>query len=186
MSYPSLARPLSPRLIAAAAAVLLPAGLLVAAPAASAAPASPGSFSSSFESADPQPAASTVEVDASGKPVQANLSGSSPIGLPGSLLDQVDAVTASAENPPNETAANLTDGNPSTKWLAFSPTGWVTYQLAKPAAVVRYALTSANDAPTRDPRDFTVQGSNDGSTWTDLNRQTGLRLLPPECLRELR
>ncbi|PWR06959.1 ATP-binding protein [Micromonospora sicca] len=173
MSYPSLARPLSPRLIAATAAVLLPAGLLVAAPAASAAPASPGSFSSSFESADPQPAASTVEVDASGKPVQANLSGSSPTGLPGSLLGQVDAVTASAENPPNETAANLTDGNPSTKWLAFSPTGWVTYQLAKPAAVVRYALTSANDAPTRDPRDFTVQGSNDGSTWTDLNRQTG-------------
>ncbi|GAB3932072.1 hypothetical protein GCM10027614_00560 [Micromonospora vulcania] len=52
-------------------------GLLVAAPLASAAPATapPGNFSSSFESADPQPAASTVEVDASGKPVQANLTG---------------------------------------------------------------------------------------------------------------
>ena len=175
MSYRPLARPLSPRLFAATAAVLLPAGLLVAAPPASAAPttAPPGNFSSSFESADPQPAASTVEVDASGKPVQANLSGSSPTGLPGSLLGQVNAVTASAENAPNETAANLMDGNPSTKWLAFNPTGWVTYQLAKPAAVVRYALTSANDAPTRDPKDFTVQGSNDGSTWTDLNRQTG-------------
>ncbi|WP_446215348.1 GH92 family glycosyl hydrolase [Micromonospora sp. IBHARD004] len=175
MSHSPLARPLSPRLFAATAAALLPAGLLVAAPPASAVPtaAPPGNFSSSFESADPQPAASTVEVDASGKPVQANLSGSSPTGLPGSLLGQVAAVTASAENPPNETAANLTDGNSSTKWLAFNPTGWVTYQLAKPAAVVRYTLTSANDAPTRDPKDFTVQGSNDGSTWTDLNRQTG-------------
>jgi predicted alpha-1,2-mannosidase len=153
--------------------VLLPVGLLVVAPPASAAPTAPGNFSSSFESADPQPATSTVEVDASGKPVQANLSGSSPTGLPGSLLGQVSAVTASAENPPNETAVNLKDGNPSTKWLAFNPTGWVTYQLAKPAAVVRYALTSANDAPTRDPKDFTLQGSNDGSTWTDLDRQAG-------------
>ncbi|WSX88538.1 GH92 family glycosyl hydrolase [Micromonospora sp. NBC_00898] len=166
---------MSPRLLAATAAVLLPAGLLVAAPPANAASttAPPGNFSSSFESPDPQPVASTVEVDASGRPVQANLSGSSPTGLPGSLLGQVNAVTASAENPPNETAANLKDGNPSTKWLAFNPTGWVTYQLAKPAAVVRYSLTSANDAPSRDPRDFTVQGSNDGNTWTDLDRQTG-------------
>ncbi|MEV4658661.1 GH92 family glycosyl hydrolase [Micromonospora sp. NPDC049301] len=175
MSHPPIARFLSPRLIAATTAVLLPVGLLVGAPLASAAPttAPPGTFSSSFESADPQPSASTVEVDASGKPVQANLSGSSRTGLPGSLLDQVGAVTASAENAPNETAAKLTDGNPATKWLAFNPTGWVTYQLTKPAAVVRYALTSADDAPTRDPRDFTLQGSTDGSTWIDLNRQTG-------------
>jgi predicted alpha-1,2-mannosidase len=146
--------------------------VLVAAPAASAA-APPGDFSSSLESLDPQPATSTAEVGADGKPVQANLSGSSPTGLPGSLLGQVGAVTASAENPPGEMAANLKDGNPSTKWLAFDPTGWVTYQLAKPAVVVRYSLTSANDAPSRDPKDFTVQGSNDGSTWTDLDRRTG-------------
>ena len=139
--------------------------MLVAAPAANAASttAPPGNFSSSLESPDPQPAASTVEVDASGRPVQANLSGSSPTGLPGSLLGQVNAVTASAENPPNETAANLKDGNPSTKWLAFDPTGWVTYQLAKPAAVVRYALTPANDA-SRDLRDFTgEQGRTHGT-----------------------
>ncbi|WBB67815.1 GH92 family glycosyl hydrolase [Micromonospora sp. WMMD812] len=175
MSYPHLARPLSLRALAATVAVVLPAGLLAAAPLASAAPptAPPGNFSSSFESADPQPVASTVEVDASGEPVQANLSGSSPTGLPGSLLSQVSAVTASAENAPNETAASLRDGNPSSKWLAFNPTGWVTYQLAKPAAVVRYALTSANDAPTRDPKDFTLQGSTDGNTWTDLDTQTG-------------
>ncbi|RLP85681.1 ATP-binding protein [Micromonospora sp. BL4] len=175
MSHPPTARRLSPRLIAATTAILLPVGLIIGAPLASAAPttAPPGNFSSSFEAADPQPAATTVEVDAKGKPVQANLTGSSRRVLPGSLLDQVGAVTASAENAPNETAAKLADGDPSTKWLARSRTGWVTYQLAKPSTVVRYALTSANDEPTRDPRDFTVQGSNDGDTWVDLNRQTG-------------
>ncbi|MEU3986720.1 GH92 family glycosyl hydrolase [Streptomyces sp. NPDC026672] len=162
------------RWVGAAIALSLPLGVLVAAPVASAAGAAPGSFSSSFESADPHPATSTVEVDADGKPVQKNLSGSSPSGLPGSLLDQVGAVTASAENAPGEIAANLKDGNPSTKWLTFDKTGWVAYQLTKPAAVVKYSLTSANDAPGRDPKDFTVQGSDDGSAWTDLDRRTGV------------
>jgi predicted alpha-1,2-mannosidase len=151
----------------------LPALALAAAPAAQAA-APQGDFSSSFESSDPQPSASTPEVDAQGDPLQKNLSGSSPSGLPGSLLGQVGAVTASAENPPGEVAVNLKDGNPSTKWLAFKPTGWVAYQLTKPAAVVKYSLTSANDSPTRDPKDFTLQGSDDGNAWTDLDKQTGV------------
>ncbi|WP_432970748.1 GH92 family glycosyl hydrolase [Dactylosporangium sp. CA-233914] len=163
---------MSRRRLAGATALLLPIGLLVAATTASAAPAA-GDFSSSFEANDPRPPASTVEVGANGEPVLGNLSGSSPTGLPGSLLNQVSAVTASAENPPNETAVMLKDGNPSTKWLAFNPTGWVAYRLANPAAVVKYSLTSANDAATRDPKDFTVQGSNDGSQWADLDRRTG-------------
>ncbi|WP_433205481.1 GH92 family glycosyl hydrolase [Dactylosporangium sp. CS-047395] len=160
------------RKLAGAVALLLPIGLLVAAAPASAA-APPGDFVSSFESTDPQPAATTVEVDRNGRPIQGNLSGSSPNGLPGSLLAQVAAITASAENPPNEVAARLADGNPSTKWLAFNPTGWAAYQLKAPAAVVKYALTSGGDAPGRDPKDFTLQGSNDGSQWTDLDRRTG-------------
>jgi predicted alpha-1,2-mannosidase len=175
VSHSPFARLLSiRRLVTAAIALSLPVGVLVAAPTASAAAPSPGNFSSSFESADPHPATSSVELDANGKPIQSNLSGSSPSGLPGSLLGQVSAVTASAENPPDEVAANLKDGNPSTKWLAFANTGWVTYQLAKPATVVKYSLTSANDTPSRDPKDFTVQGSNDGSTWTDLDKQSGV------------
>ncbi|MCG5462332.1 GH92 family glycosyl hydrolase [Micromonospora sp. MED01] len=174
MSHTPLARSLSPRLIAATTAALLPLGLLVAAPLANAAPTSapPGNFTSSFESADPQPATSTVEVGPNGKPLQANLSGTVAT-LPGSLLGQVSAVTASDENQPREIAANLSDDDPSTKWLAFASSGWVTYQLAKPATVVRYSLTAADDAPTRDPRDFVVQGSNDGSTWTDLDKRAG-------------
>ncbi|MFI1097517.1 GH92 family glycosyl hydrolase [Streptomyces sp. NPDC020917] len=159
--------------MSATAALALPVVALAVAPAAHAATAA-GTFSSSFESADPQPATNAVELDAHGDPLQKNLSGTSPSGLPGSLLGQVTAVTASAENPPGEVAANLKDGNPSTKWLAFNPTGWVAYQLSKPAAVVTYSLTSANDSPTRDPKDFALQGSTDGSTWVDLDKRTGV------------
>jgi predicted alpha-1,2-mannosidase len=170
MFRPPAHRPLLTRLLAAT--LLSPLALVAIALPASAA-AAPGDFSSSLETADPQPAASDVETGANGSPIQDNLSGSSPTGLPGSILSQVTAVTASAQNPPNEVAANLKDGSPSTKWLVFDTTGWVTYQLAAPAVVVRYALTSANDSPTRDPKDFTLQGSTDGTTWIDLDRQTG-------------
>lgn len=87
--------------------------------------------------------------------------------------EEVVEVTASAENPPNETAAKLVDGSTGTKWLTFNPTGWVEAKLAEPVAVSRYALTSANDFQGRDPRDWKLQGSADGETWTDLDTRSG-------------
>ncbi|SCG68947.1 ThuA domain-containing protein [Micromonospora inositola] len=92
-------------------------------------------------------------------------------GLPNA--EKPVSATASAENPPNETAAKAIDGSTGTKWLAFSPTGWLAAKLAKPVVVSRYALTSANDSPGRDPKDWTLQGSQDGTTWTDLDTRTG-------------
>lgn len=157
---------------AVAGALLLPVGLISAPTLASAAPAA-GDFSSSFETTDQQPTASTAEVDAKGAPIQGNLTGSIRTGLPGSVLDKVTAVAASAENPPNEVAAKLKDGDSSTKWLTFATTAWATYQLAAPVTVVKYSLTSANDAAGRDPKDFAIQGSADGQVWTDLDKQTG-------------
>ncbi|HWO58671.1 MAG TPA: ThuA domain-containing protein, partial [Umezawaea sp.] len=85
----------------------------------------------------------------------------------------VESVTASGENAPNETKEKLTDGNPATKWLTRTPTGWVAYRLRAAAAAKRYTLTSANDTQGRDPKDWTLQGSADGTTWTDVDRQTG-------------
>ncbi len=35
-------------------------------------------------------------------------------------------------------------------------------------------MTSANDAPERDPRDFILEGSNDGALWLSVDAQTGL------------
>ncbi|MGH3881454.1 MAG: ThuA domain-containing protein [Actinophytocola sp.] len=99
------------------------------------------------------------------------LIGTRPVGaLPPAL--PASAITASAENPPNETKEKLNDGQEQTKWLAFEPTGWVAYELGEPAAVTKYALTSANDAATRDPKNWALQGSQDGSTWTDLDTRT--------------
>ncbi len=193
-------------LIAATTAALLPLGLLVAAPLANAAPNRQPRATSPPRSSPPtrSPPPAPLEVGANGKPIQANLSGKVST-LPGSLLGQVAAVTASDEYRPKEIAANLTDEDPSTKWLVFATTGWVTYQLAKPATVVRYSLTAANDAPERDPKDFVIQGSNDGRSLdrpgqahrrevqralrdqqVQLHQHHRLRLLPAQRHRELR
>jgi glucose/arabinose dehydrogenase/PKD repeat protein/type 1 glutamine amidotransferase len=81
--------------------------------------------------------------------------------------------TASGNNPPNETVQQVVDGLTSTKWLTRTPTGWIVARLGQPVAVNHYALTSANDSPGRDPRDWTLQGSADGTNWTDLDTRTG-------------
>jgi predicted alpha-1,2-mannosidase len=84
-------------------------------------------------------------------------------------------VTASADNAASsEGAAQAFDDNSLTKWLAFQSTPWIRYQLTGGAKTVKlYTLTSANDFPGRDPRAWTLQASNDGSTWVTLDTRTG-------------
>jgi hypothetical protein len=38
--------------------------------------------------------------------------------------------------------------------------------------IKRYSVISANDVPTRDPKNWQFQGSNDGSAWTTLDTQS--------------
>ncbi|RKS72642.1 putative alpha-1,2-mannosidase [Motilibacter peucedani] len=155
-------------------ALLLGAGTLAAAPAASAAPAGPGEFATSFETADPAPTwTSTVDTAPDGTARADGVHAPRKGSIPGDVTDLVDSVTASAENPPNEVAKNLPDGDVNSKWLAFDSKGTIDYHLSKPTAVSRYALTTANDEPGRDPRDWRFQGSPDGKTWTTLDSRTG-------------
>src|SRR3954447_16447544 len=131
-----------------------------------AAPASAADFATSFEASDAPPTYTNTSDASSG------VSGTKP-GLPGSVMDKVAAVTANAENPPNEIANNLKDGDVNSKWLSFTSTGWAAYQLSSPVAVQRYQLASGNDAPGRDPQDWQFQGSNNGTDWTTLDTRTG-------------
>ncbi|MET8351844.1 MULTISPECIES: ThuA domain-containing protein [unclassified Micromonospora] len=89
------------------------------------------------------------------------------------VAEPVARVTASGENPPNETKEKLTDGDSGTKWLVRTPTAWVAYELSAAKRITGYALTSANDSSGRDPKDWTLQGSADGQSWSDLDRRTG-------------
>lgn len=132
-------------------------------------------FSSSFEPDDPAPDwLSTVDTAPDGSPRASGVDGGYTTGIPGNITDHVTDVRASGENVSGgEVKENLVDGEPGTKWLTFQPTGWAEFDLDRPAKVVTYALTSANDAETRDPKDWTLQGSTDGKEWKTLDTRSG-------------
>ncbi len=76
----------------------------------------------------------------------------------------------------NESGIWALDGTPDTKWLTAGngQVCWLQYQfLGKKAYVINnYAITSANDEAGRDPKDWNLLGSNDGTNWTTLDTQT--------------
>ncbi|TXK83826.1 GH92 family glycosyl hydrolase [Paenibacillus sp. N3.4] len=140
---------------------------------ADAAPAS-RSFFTSFETGDVQPTwVNTTELDGSGNKMTSGVDGNTPyVGIPGNISSKIVQVTARGDNPPNELVANLTDANNNTKWLDFNKTSWAQFKFDLPRVIVKYALTSANDAAGRDPKNWTLQGSNDGTTWNVLDTRT--------------
>ncbi|MFE7507333.1 GH92 family glycosyl hydrolase [Promicromonospora sp. NPDC057488] len=157
--------------LSGALALLLavPSGAALAAPGGGPGGSAGGDFATSFEADDAVPLENTP-AERDGAPWQQNV-GEFVVGLPGSVLDRVSAVAASAENLPNEGAANLADASSATKWLTFATTGWVTYETTEPTTVTAYALTSANDFADRDPRAWTLQGSTDGETWETIDER---------------
>nr|WP_030663426.1 GH92 family glycosyl hydrolase [Streptomyces cellulosae] len=132
-------------------------------------------FTSSFEADDPAPDwLNTVDTAPDGTERASGVDGGYSTGIPGNITDHVTDVRASGENTGGgEVKKNLVDGEPSTKWLTFESTGWAEFDLDKPAKVVRYALTSANDVPERDPADWTLKGSTDGKDWKTLDTRSG-------------
>lgn len=70
--------------------------------------------------------------------------------------------------------ANTYDSRPETKWCIESPGAKVQWQVALPTpqTVRGYSLTSANDVPARDPQEWVLEGSLDGASWQELDRQS--------------
>ena len=101
-------------------------------------------------------------------------------------LDSVDqtATTGSATvsnpggtSPVGEEPDKLIDNNLNTKWLDFNFTtngnlSNFVFQFASPQAFNGYRWATANDSPPRDPRSWTVSGSDNGVDWTVLHTVT--------------
>jgi hypothetical protein len=91
--------------------------------------------------------------------------------------DRTTGGTASASGSVGggEVASAAFDKVSNTKWNVNSATPWLQYQFADDAtyAINAYRIMSANDSPDRDPLDWTLQGSNNGTDWTDLDERSG-------------
>lgn len=82
----------------------------------------------------------------------------------------------------NENSPKLIDNNINTKFLLFNFTNaWMQLDFDTPQYTGAYTITSANDAPGRDPKNWEIQGSSDGQNWVVLdsrnNESFGSRFL---------
>jgi len=90
-------------------------------------------------------------------------------------------ITARGENPPDEAKENAFDNLTISKWRdLIVPNGsanfsWIQYVYRDDDTHVvnSYAITSANDAPERDPKDWRFYGVDDSDNLTLLDTQTG-------------
>ena len=82
------------------------------------------------------------------------------------------SINASSKNTFNgEGAYNVFDnkvGPGAMKWCCDAPTRWIYVQLSKSYQLTHFTIASGNDSPERDPDQWKIQGSNDGSNWTDI------------------
>jgi hypothetical protein len=87
------------------------------------------------------------------------------------ITDLGGPVTAQYQtgSPAGEAYTNLIDNNVNTKYLTFNASGWIQYQAPSAYVVKGYTISSANDAPERDPLNWTLQGSTNGSSWTTID-----------------
>jgi spore coat protein CotH len=76
------------------------------------------------------------------------------------------------DSPSGEAIDKVIDNTTSTKYLTFHAVGWIQYASNDLYVVTEYSISSANDAAERDPKDWTLKGSNDLTTWTVLDART--------------
>ncbi|MGW7237797.1 discoidin domain-containing protein [Streptomyces sp. NPDC054804] len=86
------------------------------------------------------------------------------------LLSQGKTATASSEENAGTAAANAVDGNTGTRWSsAFTDDQWLQVDLGATATVTQVVL----NWETAYGKDYKVQISANGSSWTDLTSVTG-------------
>ena len=82
------------------------------------------------------------------------------------------SISASSENYWHaEGAYNVFDnkvGASHDKWCCNGPTQWIQVGFSQAYVLSRFTIASGNDVPSRDPDIWKIQGSNDGSNWTDI------------------
>lgn len=73
----------------------------------------------------------------------------------------------------NETGDKVADNNIDTKYCyCFFMGSWLNYDFDTPVVANLYSVSSANDNAGRDPKAWTLMGSDNGTDWVTLDQQT--------------
>ncbi len=94
--------------------------------------------------------------------------------------DGLGTITAQGEIGSFQGRQKAFDNNLGSKWLDLAPdpstrASWIQYQYADDQryTLTSYTITSGNDNPARDPKDWTLWGSNDGVTFIPIDIRSG-------------
>jgi len=89
----------------------------------------------------------------------------------------VTVTNPNGNNPVGEGPSNLVDGTTTAKALDlnFVTNGFTDFifQFSAPKKFDGYRWATANDEESRDPKSWTISGSNDGTTWETLHTVSG-------------
>ncbi len=77
-----------------------------------------------------------------------------------------------ADSPDGETGDKLIDNQSTTKYLTFNSQSWIQYKSPASYIISKYTITSGNDAPERDPKNWELTGSNNGVTFYPIDSRT--------------
>lgn len=99
-------------------------------------------------------------------------SGRVRVRLDPSPFARVPRITASGSDSgqiPNHAFDDKLGGDQ--KWFVKTPTAWISIEAARTWTIDEYRLTSAEDCPERDPKNWVLTGSNDGIKWKEIDRR---------------
>ena len=82
----------------------------------------------------------------------------------GTQLAVRNAINPGGSNPPNEVPSKAIDGSVSTKWLDFNKRTLIL-EFSSSVSINGYVWYTANDHTERDPIRWTLEGSNNKSSW---------------------
>jgi len=71
----------------------------------------------------------------------------------------------------SENLQKVFDNDKNTKFLVTKPKNSITIENKVQTVLKKYIITTANDAPGRDPKKWILSGSTDGKSWEVLDRQ---------------
>jgi len=103
--------------------------------------------------------------------MSANSTGSFTTSLTQTMTSNVLPSGIADASSSNTTAFRVFDGT-STPWTSTGSTGWVSYKFPISTKIKSYNITGLGT--TADPKSWTFEGSNDGTTWDILNTQTDI------------
>lgn len=69
--------------------------------------------------------------------------------------------------------SKVVDANTDTKYTTGHNAFYITWKGNQKVAITGYAITSADDAPEKDPKSWILSASNDNVTWVKMDTQDG-------------